>query len=138
VKGRLPVLVSARLKTSWVYLDDLVDGIDRTVRKAAPAENFLMTGEVATIEEVVSKVCALTGAPRPRLQISAGMAWWLLAAMDLLYRVRGKRQPVSREHLESLQRQWCFDDSAARQQLEWQPRGLDEGLPPTIEFLKSI
>jgi nucleoside-diphosphate-sugar epimerase len=137
-KGRLPALIGARLKTSWVYLDDLVDGIDRVVQRAAPGQHFLMTGEVATIEEVVTKVCALTGASRPRLQISAGLAWWVLTAMDALYRVRGKRQPVSKQHLRSLQRQWCFDDSLARQELDWHPRGLDDGLPPTIEFLRNL
>lgn len=138
VKGRLPALIGARLKTSWVYLDDLVDGIDQVMQKAASGRDFLMTGEVATIEEVVTKVCALTGASVPRIQISAGMAWWLLTGMDALYKMRGKRQPVSKQHLKSLQRQWCFDDSLARQELDWHPRGLDEGLPPTIEFLKSL
>jgi len=138
VKGRLPALIGARLKTSWVYLDDLVDGVDRIVQKAAPGQSFLMTGEVATIEEAVTKVCALSGAPRPRLQISVGVAWWLLTAMDLVYRVRRKRQPVSKQHLKSLQRHWCFDDSLARQELGWHPRGLDEGLPPTIEFLENL
>lgn len=138
VKGRLPALVGARLKSSWVFLDDLVDGIDLAVRKAAPGQDFLMTGEVATIEEVVAKVCALTGASCPRLQISAGVAWWLLTAMDALYRLRGKRQPVSKQHLKSLQRQWCFDDSRARQDLDWHPRSLDDGLPPTIEFLSNL
>lgn len=138
VKGRLPALIGARLKTSWIYLDDLVDGMDRVMQMAAPGRNFLMTGEVATIEEAVTKVCALTDAPHPRLQISAGVAWWFLTAMDALYRLRGKRQPVSKQHLKSLQRHWCFDDSLARQELEWHPRDLDDGLPPTIEFLQSL
>ncbi|MGB5658850.1 MAG: NAD-dependent epimerase/dehydratase family protein, partial [Thermoanaerobaculia bacterium] len=34
VKGRLPALVGARLKTSWVFLDDLVDGVDRVMNRA--------------------------------------------------------------------------------------------------------
>ena len=76
MKGRLPALIGARLKTSWVYLDDLVDGIDRLMKRAAPGQDFLMTGDVATIEEAVTKVCALTGASPPCLQISAGAAWW--------------------------------------------------------------
>jgi len=138
MKGRLPALVGARLKTSWVFLDDLVDGIDRVMQRAAPGQSFLMTGQVATVEEVVTRVCALSGASRPRLQISAGMALWLMTALEPLYWLRGKRQPVSKQHLRSLQRHWCFDDSFARQELDWLPRGLDEGLPPTIEFLRSL
>jgi hypothetical protein len=66
------------------------------------------------------------------------MALWLMTALEPLYRLRGKRQPVSKQHLRSLQRHWCFDDSFARQELDWLPRGLDEGLPPTIEFLRSL
>lgn len=138
VKGRLPVLVGARLKTSWVFLEDLVDGVDRMMQRADPGDKFLMTGEVATIEEAVAKVCALSGVSPPRFHVSAGVAWWVLTAMDSVYRLRGKRQPVSKQHLKSLQRQWCFDDSLARRQLDWRPRDLAEGLPPTIEFLRSL
>ena len=138
VQERLPALVGARLKSSWIYLDDVVDGIDRVMGRAEPGKAFLLTGEVATTEEVVGKVCALSGASRPRLHLPVSAVWWLLTAMDGLYWLRGKRQPVSKQHLKSLQRQWCFDDSLARRELDWSPRGLDEGLPPTIEFLKNL
>jgi nucleoside-diphosphate-sugar epimerase len=39
--------------------------------------------------------------------------------------------------LGSLERHWAFDDSRARRELDWHPRGLDKGLPPTVEFLKA-
>jgi nucleoside-diphosphate-sugar epimerase len=54
-----------------------------------------------------------------------------------LYRLRGRRPPFSTEQLNSLERHWAFDDSRARAELDWHPRGLDEGLPPTVELLRA-
>src|SRR5436309_906188 len=46
VKGRLPALVGADRKASWVYLEDLVDGLLKLMAKAPPGRDYLMTGDV--------------------------------------------------------------------------------------------
>ena len=51
------------------------------------------------------------------------------------YRLRGFRPPLSPAQLASLKRHWRFDDAKARRELGWTPRGIDDGLPPTVEFL---
>jgi nucleoside-diphosphate-sugar epimerase len=48
-----------------------------------------------------------------------------------------RRLPFNNQQLRTLNRHWSFDDSKARRALDWTPRGLDEGLPPTVAFLKG-
>lgn len=131
-RGRLPALVGADRKTSWVFLDDLVDGLTRALERAAPGSVYLMAGEAVTVRELAAKVAALGGAPAPRREVSLAAARWYLLLATPFFRLRGRRPPIPRPQLASLERHWAFDDARARRELDWSPRGLDQGLPPTL------
>jgi len=137
LKGRFSVLVGADRKTAWIYLDDLVEGMLKVLAKAPPGRGYLMTGDVTALRSLVDRVCALGGVKAPRLNLPVGAARLGLALSSPVYKLRGFRPPFSAEQLNSLGRHWAFDDARARTELDWHPRGLDEGLPPTVEFLKT-
>ena len=137
LKGRFPFLVGADGRMCWIYLDDLVAGMLRIVDKAPPGRGYLMTGDATTLRDLVDRVCALGGVKPPRLTLPLGLARMGLAVSRPLYRLRGRRPPFSAEQLNSLERHWNFDDSRARTELDWHPRSLAEGLPPTVEYLQT-
>ena len=118
-----------------MFLDDLVQGIVRVIERAKPGERYLMTGESATTAEVVEQVCTLGKARQPRFALPVPAARLLMLALMPIEFVSGRRLPFNNQQLKSLARHWNFDDSKARRDLDWAPRGLDEGLPPTVEFL---
>lgn len=131
-RGRFPVLIGADQRTSWIYLDDLVDGMLRALARAEPGSAWLMSGEIATVRQVVGKVAALGGAPPPSRELSIATARRLLRLALPFYALAGRRAPMPLSQLASLERHWAFDDRRARAALDWQPRGLDAGLPPTL------
>ena len=137
LKGRFPILAGADRKTSWIFLDDLVEGMVKVIEKAPPGRGYLMAGEVTTLRSLVDRLCKLGGVTPPRLCVPVGAARLGLVLSTPLFRLRGRRPPYSSGQLDSLARHWAFDDSRARTELDWHPRGLDEGLPPTVEFLKA-
>jgi len=96
-----------------------------------------MTGDVTTLRDLVNRICELGGVKPPRVNLPLGVARLALVLSSPLYRLRGRRPPFSTEQLNSLERHWAFDDSRAQNELDWHPRELDEGLPPTVEFLKA-
>lgn len=134
-KGRVPVLVGGDRRSSWIYLADLVEGLVRVIERAPAGRDYLMTGDVATVGGVVRQVAELAGVrpPRRSLPIPVAKAFLLLATP--YYRLRGWRPPATADQLDSLARHWAFDDSRARHELDWQPRPLADGLPPTVEHL---
>lgn len=137
LKGRFPVLVGADRRTAWIYLDDLVEGMLKMMEKAPPGRGYLMTGDITTLRSLADRVCALGGVKAPRLNLPIGAARLGLALSAPYYKMRGFRPPFSSDQLNSLERHWAFDDTRARTELDWHPRSLDEGLPPTVEFLKT-
>jgi dihydroflavonol-4-reductase len=138
VKRRLPALVGADRKTAWIFLDDLVEGILRVMTKAPPGRGYLMAGDVAPLRDLAAKVCALAGVAPPRLRLPVGLARLALGVAAPLYRLRGRQAPFTAAQLASIERHWNFSDARARRELDWQPRTLDQGLPPTVEWLRSI
>ena len=137
LKGRYPVLVGAERQTSWIYLDDLVDGMLRMMAKAPPGRHYLMAGEAATLRSLADRVCRLGGVKAPGISLPLAAARAGLALSGPFYRLRGRRPPFSAEQLNNLERDWAFSDARARRELDWSPRGLDEGLPPAVEFLRT-
>ncbi len=135
--GRFPALVGGDRYASWLFLDDLVDGVCRVLERAAPGADYLLAGEATTVRELASRVAALGGAPVPRVEISVGVARWALRLALPFYRLRGRRPPMPLTQISSLARHWRFDDAKARRELDWRPRGLDQGLSLTLDFLRQ-
>jgi dihydroflavonol-4-reductase len=135
LKRRIPAVVGADRRASWIHLDDLVEGLIAVLQKAPPGRDYLMTGDVITVRDLVDQVCRLGRLPSPRLSLPVGLAQFGLSLAAPLYRLRGHRPPIPPEQLESLARHWAFDDTRARTELGWRPRTLDEGLPGTVEYL---
>jgi nucleoside-diphosphate-sugar epimerase len=137
LRGRYPFLAGADRRMSWIYLDDLVEGMLRMMAKAPPGRGYLMAGDVTTLRGLADRVCALGGVAPPRLDLPLGLARAALVLSTPFFRLAGRRPPFSHDQLNSLERHWAFSDARAQAELDWHPRGLDEGLPPTVEFLKA-
>ena len=137
LRRRLPMLAGAGNRMSWVHLDDLVEALVRVMEGAEPGRDYLLAGDGATLGEVVDRVAELGGVRPPALRLPVSLARGLAALSSPLYRWRGRRPPLNADQLRSLARSWHFDDGRAREELDWRPRGLDEGLPPTVAYLRS-
>ena len=135
--GRFPAMIGGDRKSSWIFLDDLVEGLVRVLERSPPGRGYLMTGDVATTREMAARVAALGGAPPPRRELSLGAARLALRLASPYYRLRGRRTPIPIEQIASLERHWAFDDARARVELDWRRRPLDEGLPLTLEHLRA-
>lgn len=137
LKGRYPALVGADRKMSWIFLDDLVDGMLAVTAKAPPGRDYLMIGDIITLRGLADRVCALGGVRPPRLNLPIPLARAGLALTAPFYKLSSRRPPFSPDQLDSLARHWAFDDTRARTELGWHPRSLEEGLPVTVEFLRG-
>ncbi len=138
LRGRFPALVGADRIASWIHLDDVVDAMVRLLERAVPGSAHLLAGEALPVRDLVARVARIARVRAPRREVSVRTARWALRLAQPLYRIRGRRPPMALTQLDSLARHWNFDDTKARRELGWNPRGLDEGLPPTIAYLRHL
>ncbi|MEO8502726.1 MAG: NAD-dependent epimerase/dehydratase family protein [Acidobacteriota bacterium] len=136
--GRFPALVGGDQKTSWVFLDDLVDGMVRVMDRAPAGRGFLFAGEVASVREIATKVHAAGGAAPPRVNLPLGLAKLGSALSTPWYSLRGRRPPIPREQLDSLSRHWAFSDARAQAELGWRKTPFDQALARTLSYLRSM
>lgn len=140
LKERFPATVGGSKRTSWVFLDDVVEAIVRLMGRSddLPAgRDYLLAGDVTSVRELTRRVAELGGVRAPRIDLPVGVARVATMVTAPLFRLVGKRPPLPAEQLRSLSRHWVFDDSRAREELGWQPRTLAEGLPPTVAYLQA-
>ncbi|MBP9823739.1 MAG: NAD-dependent epimerase/dehydratase family protein [Thermoanaerobaculia bacterium] len=135
--GRFPALIAPEKKTSWVFLDDLVDGIVRVMDQAPPGRGYLMAGEAWTVRELAHRVAAFAGTNPPKRELSVRTARLLFRLAGPFLKLAGRPLPIPLEQLASLDRHWNFDDTRARTELGWHPRGLEEGLAITLDYLRK-
>jgi len=133
--GRFPALVGADRRSSWIFLDDLVDGLVKTIERAETGAAYLLAGDTIAVRELARRVAEAGGAPAPRREVSVRTARLALRLALPFFRWRGRRPPMALTQLASLERHWAFDDAKARRELDWHPRGLAEGLPVTLDYL---
>ncbi len=141
LKERFPALVGADRRTSWVFVEDVAEAMVRIMERLGsaiePGSDYLLAGDVASVRELADRVAALGGVRPPRWNVPLGLARFATRASAPLFRLVGKRAPLPPEQLDSLARHWYFDDARARTALDWAPRSLDVGLPPTVEYILS-
>lgn len=140
LEERFPVLVGGDRTTSWVFLDDVVEAIVRLMDRAdalPPGRDYLLAGDSTTVRELARRVAELGGVRAPRRNLPVPVARFATALTAPLFRLAGKRPPLPPEQLRSLTRDWVFDDARARRELDWRPRSLAEGLPPTVAYIQA-
>jgi nucleoside-diphosphate-sugar epimerase len=137
LRRRLPLEVGADRRMSWIYLEDLVDALVRLMDRAEPGRDYVLAGGAATLGDVVDRVAELGGVEPPRWRLSLPVGMALAGLTAPFYRLRGRRPPLARANLRSLACHWHFDDARARAELDWQPRGLEQGLPATVAYLEQ-
>lgn len=130
------VVAGGRQARSLVYVDDVVRSLLAAERRGAVGEEYLLGGEEISPRDFGRLVLSLAGLrPLATLSLPAGPA---LAMARVADRWR-KSDPGSgyTTALQVLLHEWSFSSDRARQDLEYCPLPLAEGLAHTIDWLRA-
>ncbi|MEO0373572.1 MAG: NAD-dependent epimerase/dehydratase family protein [Cyanobacteria bacterium P01_A01_bin.17] len=133
LKGGLKVWAGADRVTGIVHVDDLVEAMILAVERSQPGEHYIIsTGELTTREmfQVFSDETGIpvpTEIPEPIVRLAGNI-------LDPIGRLFGWQPPLSRERVHYLYER-CVRVNAdkARQQLDWNPRSIQETLRDLVQ-----
>ena len=135
LRGRLPALLAEPGTFSYVHVDDVVSGIMAAADRGGPGAQYVLGGEVVTLNEFAEQVTALAGRRAPRLRLPVWMVRATGMALDVVSVVTRTRFTISRESVDATAgRNWVHDHTASARALGWTPRPLSEGLPETVRW----
>jgi nucleoside-diphosphate-sugar epimerase len=124
---------------SFAHVDDVAEGHVLAFEKGRPGEEYVLGGEVATIRQAIHRAAVLCGRKPPKRSVPTPM----LKAMVPLSRpfVRALRlggPNLLRESIDLADgSSYAYSSEKAERELGYAPRGFDETLKETIDWLRE-
>ncbi len=135
IRGRVPALLTDPAWLSHVHVDDVVDGLLAVCDAGTIGATYVLSGEPASINDFAERVARLARRRPPPLRLPARAVAVPALFADLVSRLTRKRFTTNREAVRvAHHRRWLHSHELAAREFGWQPRSLDEGLPPTVAW----
>jgi dihydroflavonol-4-reductase len=135
IDGKLPVT----LNVGFGCLDvrDFANGMVLAAERGESGQRYLLSGENVTTSQLLEQAAAIAGVRPPRFAPPTFAVHGVVAALELVSRLRHKPPAITRDLLQILGRYAWYDTSKARRELGWMPRPLHETLSDTIRWLRE-
>lgn len=128
-KRSLPALLSAPSHFSFVFVDDVVDGMIAALDRGTIGEVYVLSGVGTDMNTFAARVGERLGVKPPALRMPVVLAKPVASAMDAVSKMTGIRFPMTREAVETTSvDRWLHTHERASRDLGYEPRGLDQGL----------
>lgn len=134
LKRRLPV-IPRNTAYAWGYIDDIAHAHVLAMEKGRQGESYIVGGEPRTVADALRIAQTITGIPAPRLQIDPRIIKVTAKAVKPVEKMLRLPETYTYEGLISTAGVTYIGSNAkARMELGYQPRPLEEGLPPTMAW----
>ncbi|KAK7283305.1 hypothetical protein RIF29_12732 [Crotalaria pallida] len=137
--GRLPGYIgNGNDRFSFSHVDDVVEGHIAAMTKGQLGNRYPVTGENASFKQVFDMAAVITDTKRPIFSIPL----WVIEAYGwlsvLFARITGKLPLISPPTVHALRHRWEYSCEKAKQELDYRPRSLREGLAEMLLWLKNL
>lgn len=129
VQRRVPALLSAPSSFSYVFVDDVADGIVAALDRGTPGEVYLLTGEATDMNDFAARVTRVAGVKAPALRLPVLVVRAVAPLLDAISRITRVRFPITAEAVKTTAiDRWLHTHTRATRDLGYKPRPLTEGL----------
>lgn len=116
--GKLPAQVACDSRFQLCHVDLVCDGLMRVLEQGQPGRNYLLTGELVSLAELLARAAALSGLREPSKIPRARLAW--LARVGDSLRPLGVRLPLTQEALAVMDGStYTYGSARAEAELGW-------------------
>jgi nucleoside-diphosphate-sugar epimerase len=131
--GKMPLMAFPELGFNMVHVDDVAAGVLLALDKGEVGEAYVLGGQITTMRELIETLGRVAGKKPPKRALPTG----LMKAMTPLGPLVGKAMnqgPNLRELINSADNVtfWAKHDKAIAE-LDYSPRGLEQGLRDTLQ-----
>ncbi len=138
-RGRLPLMVGPQSALTWAHVEDVAAGHLLAAERGRAGESYILAGPAATFREFFRIAEHVSGIGAPRIWIPDGLP----IALSRVLRSIDRYLPMKYQGLYELARNagglsYLARADKARRGLGWQPRSLEEGLPETLEWFRTL
>ena len=130
--GKLRAKAFPEVGLSFVYVDDVADGILRALDRGKIGESYILAGQNGRMDDVIEKTAELTGKKAPKATLPVPLMKLSAPLGPVLGPLMGF-PPNFREAIKTSDGvTWWVKDDKARRELGYEPRDLETGLKETL------
>jgi len=132
MKGKFPVKITGAY--DFVDVRDVVEGIVLAAKKGRAGQHYILSGQRISIDELIEKVCILTGQKIPKFQIPSRLLY-IYAFFNVIGSFFTRKNPlVTFESIHILNSNSNISNELAKNELGYSPRSLDKTLKDTVKW----
>lgn len=138
VAGRLPGWIGAADRLwNYVFVDDVAEGIARTLERAPAGARFVLAGENVRHADFYAAIGRATGVRPPRLRIPDPVATATGFLMRSWARLSGGVPKLTPDLVAVNRHDWALSSHTAEGELGYGWRSLEDGLESTVAWLRA-
>ncbi|HUH03203.1 MAG TPA: NAD-dependent epimerase/dehydratase family protein [Kofleriaceae bacterium] len=122
---------------NFVDVRDAATATVSALDQGKPGERYLLGGPNWTFPEFFGRLERVSKVGRPRLRLPPTLNRWGAAAIEHIWRARGKEPPVDRISVEMSEHFWYIDSSKAERELGFESRDPGLTLLDTVRYLRQ-
>jgi len=135
LRGQLPTVPKGGV--NFVDARDAAVAFANALDQGRPGERYLLGGPNWTTAEFFGRLARVSKVNAPWLKLPSTLNRWGAAAIEELYRWRGKEPPVDRISVEMAEHYWWFDSGKAERELGFVARDPQLTLADTVKYLRQ-
>ncbi len=137
-KGKMRIIGYGKNRIQYIYIDDLIDALILARDNGKGGEVYNIAGnDILIQEDLYNMVCRFLGVEPPKNHIWVAVIKFLLAVINILDRIKGKKPKLIPEYIDKIAADRTFSIEKAKQ-IGFSPKvGYEEGLKQTVEYYKE-
>lgn len=135
LNGRLKVIVDTRV--SFLDVADCTEGHVLAEAKGQPGQRYVLNGATLSIGQALDLLARISGVRERVRRLPAPVAMAAAAAVEAVFRLRGRRAPVCREMVRTLLHGHAYDGSRASRELGLRYTPAEETLRRTCAWYQE-
>ena len=137
IRGYMEGKQKAIIEGGYDFVDvrDVGEGIYHAANRGMSGQNYILSGNFVTIKEMVQALGQITGKKMPKHNCPKGLAKFFAPFVEMAALTSHRYRPLlTRYALHTLWTRTRFDNSKARRELGWNPRGFNESLRDMVRW----
>ena len=135
LRGQIPTIPKGGV--NFVDARDAAAAFAAALTAGTPGQRYLLGGPNWTTEEFFGRLARVSKVRGPWLKLPSKLNRWGAAAMEEVYRWRGKEPPVDRISVAMAEHYWWFDSAKAERELGFTVRDPQLTLAETVKYLRQ-
>jgi dihydroflavonol-4-reductase len=135
LRGQIPTVPPGGI--NFVDVRDVAAATATALERGKHGERYLLGGPNWTMAEFFGRLGRIARVRGPWIKLPSSLQRWGAAAMEEVYRWRGKEPPVDRISVEMSEHFWWFDSAKATRELGFEARDPALTLHDTVKYLRQ-